>query len=118
MINQDSSVVSDASSIASIQSRAHSIPPPESKDEWLMRESIPEWPLPVMKKDVVKADNILSITDSVEAIENDLKKHASNSLSCVCACVLYVVCVCACMRTYVSMYVVCVTLSLAVFFLF
>ena len=107
MINQDSSVVSDASSITSIQSRAYSNPPPESKDEWLRRESIPEWPLPMMKKDLVKADNILS--DSVEAIENDLKKHASNSL---------VVCVCACIHMYASMYVVCVTLSLAVFFLF
>ena len=100
MINQDSSVVSDESSITSVQSRAHSIPPPESKDEWLRRESIPEWPVPVMKKDLVKADNI----DSVEAIENDLKKHASNSLV-VCVCV----CVCVCMLTYASMHVVCVT---------
>ena len=98
MINQDSSVVSDASSITSIQSRAYSNPPPESKDEWLRRESIPEWPLPMMKKDLVKADNIL--LDSVEAIENDLKKHASNSLV-VCVCV----CVCVCLHTYVREYV-------------
>ena len=88
MINQISSTTSDASSITSVQSRSHSIPPPETKDEWFMRESITEWPVPLKKRD--HTDNISAITDSVDAIESDLKKHASNCYLCVCMCV----CVC------------------------
>lgn len=80
MINQVSSIASDVSSIASVRSRSQSIPPPDSKDEWFKRESISEWPLPLMKQDLMDANNIIAITDTVDNIESDLKKHASNRL--------------------------------------
>lgn len=76
MINQVSSIASDVSSIASVRSRSQSIPPPDSKDEWFKRESISEWPLPLMKQDLMDANNIIAITDTVDNIESDLKKHA------------------------------------------
>ena len=92
MINQISSTPSDASSITRVQSRSHSIPPPETKDEWFMRESITEWPVPLKKRD--HTDNISAITDSVDAIESDLKKHASNCYLCVCVRACACVCMC------------------------
>ena len=77
MINQVSSVVSDVSSITSVKShvRCQSIPPPDTTDEWFERENITEWPL--IMQDLAKADNITTITESVDNLESDLKKHAS-----------------------------------------
>jgi len=81
MINQASSIASDVSSIISERSRSHSqsIPPPDTKDEWFRRESITEWPKPLMKQDLMSAEDISSIMENVENLEKDLKKHASKS---------------------------------------
>ena len=78
MINQIPSIASDVSSITSVRSRAHSIVPPESKDEWFERQNITEWP---MKQDQRRPDSINIITESVENLEEDLKKHASQQLA-------------------------------------
>ena len=77
MINQVSSIASDVSSIVSMKSHSPSIAPPGTKDEWFERENITEWPTPSMKQTLVNSDNINTITESVENIENDLKRHAS-----------------------------------------
>ena len=84
MINQVSSIVSDVSSIISVKSRSHSIAPPETKDEWFERENITEWPMPSMKQNPTNADNISTITESVDNLEKDLKKHASDFIVRVC----------------------------------
>ena len=79
MINQVSSIASDVSSITSVKSHAHSIAtPPVSKDEWFEREKITEWPT---KQDQKRPDSINIITESVENLEEDLKKHASEPLA-------------------------------------
>jgi len=76
MIQQFSSVISEIPSLVSDR-RSSSVPPPETKDEWLRRESIPEWPRPLHEDDEVSVENITSVLDSVENVERDLKNHAS-----------------------------------------
>lgn len=77
MINQASSTTSDMSFITSDKSHRQSIPPPDTKDEWFSRESITVWPAPVVKQDLMPAEDISSIMENVENLEKDLKKHAS-----------------------------------------
>lgn len=77
MINQASSIASDVSSVVSVKSCGHSIAPPVTKDEWFERENITEWPTstPPMKQNT----DITTITESVENLEADLKRHASKA---------------------------------------
>ena len=78
MINQVSSIASDVSSIVSVKSHSHLIAPPVTKDEWFERENITDWPTatPSLKQN---PDNINTITESVENLETDLKRHASKA---------------------------------------
>lgn len=76
MINQVSSIASDVSSIVSVKSHSHLIAPPVTKDEWFERENITEWPTPTPPPMKQNAD-INTITESVENLETDLKRHAS-----------------------------------------
>jgi len=76
MIQQFSSVLSEIPSFMS-DKRPSSVAPPETKDEWLRRESIPEWPKPLVEHEEASVENIASVLDSVENVEMDLKNHAS-----------------------------------------
>ncbi|XP_065912772.1 protein FAM227B-like [Dysidea avara] len=75
MIQQFSSVISEIPSFMS-EKRSSSVAPPETKDEWLRRESIPEWPKSLVEHEEASVENVASVLDSVENVERDLKNHA------------------------------------------